>query len=86
LPNGIAELHMFSMIAEGTERSGPGGSVPLLPINGKDKDNRTKEEHHKLMNGNSGDSPDWVCDRTCWLPLNSLLVHYSLFQNSYFFT
>ena len=53
MPNGIAELHMFSMIAEGTERSGPGSSVPLLPINGKYKDNRTKEEHHKLMNGNS---------------------------------
>jgi hypothetical protein len=52
---------MLSMFAEGTERSGPGGSVPLMPLNGKDKDSRTKEEHHKLMNGNSGDSPDWVC-------------------------
>ena len=48
---------------EGTERSGSGGSLPLLPSNGRDKDSRTKEEHHKLMNGNSGaglgDSPDW---------------------------
>uniref|UniRef100_A0A0D6R631 Sphingomyelin synthase-like domain-containing protein n=1 Tax=Araucaria cunninghamii TaxID=56994 RepID=A0A0D6R631_ARACU len=43
---------------EGTERSGSGSSLPLLPINGRDKDSRTKEEHHKLMNGNSGDSPD----------------------------
>ncbi|XP_057833591.2 phosphatidylinositol:ceramide inositolphosphotransferase isoform X2 [Cryptomeria japonica] len=40
------------------ERSGPGGSLPLISINGRDKDSRTKEEHHKLMNGNSGDSPD----------------------------
>lgn len=45
---------------DGTERSGPGGSAPLMPLNGsKDKDSRTKEEHLKLMNGNSGDSPDW---------------------------
>lgn len=45
---------------DGTERSGSGGSAPLMPLNGsKDKDSRTKEEHLKLMNGNSGDSPDW---------------------------
>lgn len=45
---------------DGTERSGTGGSAPLMPLNGsKDKDSRTKEEHLKLMNGNSGDSPDW---------------------------
>lgn len=29
----------------------------FLPLT---KDNKTKEETHKLMNGNSGDSADWV--------------------------
>eukprot|EP00252_Welwitschia_mirabilis_P021099 TRINITY_DN5303_c0_g1_i1.p1 TRINITY_DN5303_c0_g1~~TRINITY_DN5303_c0_g1_i1.p1 ORF type:complete len:318 (-),score=11.88 TRINITY_DN5303_c0_g1_i1:554-1507(-) len=44
---------------EGTDRFGAGSSLPLMPITGEgDKDSRTKE-HHKLMNGNSGDSPDW---------------------------
>jgi hypothetical protein len=32
----------------------------LLPLNTKDKDSRTKEENHKLLNGNSGDPADWV--------------------------
>ncbi|XP_059428216.1 phosphatidylinositol:ceramide inositolphosphotransferase 1 [Corylus avellana] len=31
----------------------------LLPLNTKDKDSRTKEENHKLSNGNSGDPADW---------------------------
>nr|DAD28367.1 TPA_asm: hypothetical protein HUJ06_029835 [Nelumbo nucifera] len=33
-----------------------GTSSPLLPLSTKDKD-----EHHKLLNGNSGDTADWVC-------------------------
>ncbi|KAL8036680.1 hypothetical protein ABFS82_12G171000 [Erythranthe guttata] len=34
-----------------------GGGAFLLPLS---KDNKTKEEnHHKLVNGNSGDSADW---------------------------
>ncbi|XP_043697937.1 phosphatidylinositol:ceramide inositolphosphotransferase 1-like [Telopea speciosissima] len=32
---------------------------PLLPLSGKDKASKTKEEHHVLLNGNSGDSADW---------------------------
>ncbi|KAF8395197.1 hypothetical protein HHK36_019139 [Tetracentron sinense] len=35
-----------------------GTTSPLLPLNNKDKDSWTKEEHHKLLNGNSGDT-DW---------------------------
>ncbi|XP_062165986.1 phosphatidylinositol:ceramide inositolphosphotransferase 1 [Alnus glutinosa] len=31
----------------------------LLPLNTKEKDSRTKEENHKLSNGNSGDPADW---------------------------
>ncbi|KAF7825598.1 phosphatidylinositol:ceramide inositolphosphotransferase 1-like [Senna tora] len=30
----------------------------LLPLSNKDKDGRTKEENHKLLNGNSGDPAD----------------------------
>ncbi|KAK2972249.1 hypothetical protein RJ640_014307 [Escallonia rubra] len=33
-----------------------GGSALLLPLS---KDSRTKEENHKLLNGNSGDATDW---------------------------
>ncbi|XP_019430755.1 PREDICTED: phosphatidylinositol:ceramide inositolphosphotransferase 1-like [Lupinus angustifolius] len=33
--------------------------VTLLPVSTKDKDGRTKEENHKLLNGNSGDPADW---------------------------
>ncbi|PIA54520.1 hypothetical protein AQUCO_00900814v1 [Aquilegia coerulea] len=36
-----------------------GTPSPLLPLVTKDKDSRTKEEHHKLLNGNSGDTVDW---------------------------
>ncbi|KAK9123797.1 hypothetical protein Sjap_013399 [Stephania japonica] len=36
-----------------------GSSSPLLPMSTKDKDGRTKEENHKLLNGNSGDTADW---------------------------
>ncbi|XP_058099495.1 phosphatidylinositol:ceramide inositolphosphotransferase 1-like [Magnolia sinica] len=32
---------------------------PLLPLSTKDKDAKSKEEHHKLLNGNSGDAADW---------------------------
>lgn len=39
-----------------------GGPSPLLPLSAKDKDGWSKEEHHKLLNGNSGDSIDRVCD------------------------
>ncbi|PIA48181.1 hypothetical protein AQUCO_01400630v1 [Aquilegia coerulea] len=37
-----------------------GTPSPLLPLVTKDKDSRTKEEHHKLLNGNSGDTVDRV--------------------------
>ncbi|KAA8518972.1 hypothetical protein F0562_016254 [Nyssa sinensis] len=33
-----------------------GGGMLLLPLS---KDGKTKEENHKLLNGNSGDSVDW---------------------------
>jgi hypothetical protein len=36
-----------------------GGASLLLPLTAKDKDGRTKEENHKLLNGNSGDPADW---------------------------
>lgn len=35
-----------------------GGASLLLPISSKDKDGRTKEENHKLLNGNSADPMD----------------------------
>ncbi|KAK6943574.1 Sphingomyelin synthase-like domain [Dillenia turbinata] len=35
-----------------------GGSV-LLPLSSKDKDSWTKEETHKLLNGNSAELADW---------------------------
>ncbi|GMJ08410.1 Arabidopsis Inositol phosphorylceramide synthase 1 [Hibiscus trionum] len=36
------------------------GNLPLLlPMSTKDKDNRTKEESHKLLNGNSVNPADW---------------------------
>ncbi|KAK9291017.1 hypothetical protein L1049_009200 [Liquidambar formosana] len=38
------------------DRSSGIGSL-LLPLSTRDKDGRTKEENHKLLNGNSGD--DW---------------------------
>ncbi|XP_043702892.1 phosphatidylinositol:ceramide inositolphosphotransferase 1-like isoform X2 [Telopea speciosissima] len=34
-------------------------SSPLLPLSSKDKESKTREENHKLMNGNSGDAIDW---------------------------
>ncbi|OIV89607.1 hypothetical protein TanjilG_15802 [Lupinus angustifolius] len=34
-------------------------ATSLLPVSTKDKDGRTKEENHKLLNGNSGDPADW---------------------------
>ncbi|KAG1371766.1 phosphatidylinositol:ceramide inositolphosphotransferase-like [Cocos nucifera] len=40
-----------------------GGSPPLLPLSVKEKDSRFKEENHKLLNGTSGDTTDWVCSR-----------------------
>ncbi|KAJ7961329.1 Phosphatidylinositol:ceramide inositolphosphotransferase 1 [Quillaja saponaria] len=36
-----------------------GAVALLLPLSTKDKDSKTKEENHKLLNGNSGDSMDW---------------------------
>ncbi|KAJ6806840.1 phosphatidylinositol:ceramide inositolphosphotransferase-like [Iris pallida] len=35
-----------------------GSIAPLLPLSNKEKD-RTKEENHKLLNGNAGDAADW---------------------------
>lgn len=40
-----------------------GGSPPLLPLSVKEKDSRFKDENHKLLNGTSGDTTDWVCSR-----------------------
>lgn len=41
------------------ERNSNGGS-PILPLNTKDKDGQSKEELHKLINGNSTEvSSDW---------------------------
>lgn len=37
-----------------------GGSTTLLPVSVKDKESRSKEELHKLLNGNSVDSADRV--------------------------
>jgi len=34
------------------------GSSPLIPLSVKEKDSRSKEENHKLLNGNSGDIAD----------------------------
>ncbi|XP_038686509.1 phosphatidylinositol:ceramide inositolphosphotransferase 2-like isoform X2 [Tripterygium wilfordii] len=36
-----------------------GAGTLLLPLSTKDKDTRTKEENHKLLNGNSVDPSDW---------------------------
>ncbi|TYI04152.1 hypothetical protein ES332_A11G395100v1 [Gossypium tomentosum] len=36
-----------------------GNSPVLLPLSTKDKDSKTKEENHKLLNGNSVDHADW---------------------------
>ncbi|KAA3455045.1 phosphatidylinositol:ceramide inositolphosphotransferase 1-like isoform X1 [Gossypium australe] len=36
-----------------------GSSPMLLPLSTKDKDSKTKEENHKLLNGNSVDPADW---------------------------
>jgi len=36
-----------------------GISSSLLPLSTKERDSKTKDEHHKLLNGNSGDSADW---------------------------
>ena len=50
----------FDDAAEMPERPSGGASL-LLPISSKDKDGRTKEENHKLLNGNSADPMDRVC-------------------------
>lgn len=44
-------------LPEMPDRTG-GGSTSLLPLSTKEKD-KTKEEHHKLLNGNNGDITDW---------------------------
>lgn len=36
-----------------------GTTTPILPLSNKDKESRTKEEHHVLLNGNSGEPVDW---------------------------
>lgn len=45
-------------LPEMPERQSVGASL-LLPLSSKDRDGRTKEENHKLLNGNSGDPMDW---------------------------
>ncbi|XP_039063886.1 phosphatidylinositol:ceramide inositolphosphotransferase 1-like isoform X2 [Hibiscus syriacus] len=37
-----------------------GNSPVLLPLSTKDKDTKTREENHKLLNGNSVDPADWA--------------------------
>jgi len=37
------------------DRSSASTSPPLLPLNNKDKDTKNKEEHNKILNGNSVD-------------------------------
>ncbi|XP_042476552.1 phosphatidylinositol:ceramide inositolphosphotransferase-like isoform X2 [Macadamia integrifolia] len=41
------------------DRTNASSSSPLLPLSTKDKESKTKEENHKLLNGNSGDATDW---------------------------
>lgn len=36
------------------------GSQPLLPLNVKEKDGKFREDHRKLLNGNTVDAADWV--------------------------
>jgi hypothetical protein len=45
-------------LPEMPDRSNGGASL-LLPVTTKDRDSKTKEENHKLLNGNSGDPVDW---------------------------
>lgn len=52
------KLRMSGLDAEMPDRSN--GAISLLPLSTKDKDGRSKEENHKLLNGNSTDSADWV--------------------------
>lgn len=33
---------------------------PLLPLSAKEKDEKSREEHRKLLNGNIGDTADRV--------------------------
>eukprot|EP00262_Sarcandra_glabra_P020131 TRINITY_DN791_c0_g1_i3.p1 TRINITY_DN791_c0_g1~~TRINITY_DN791_c0_g1_i3.p1 ORF type:complete len:315 (-),score=35.73 TRINITY_DN791_c0_g1_i3:363-1307(-) len=44
-------------LGELPDRNG-GNQSPLLPLSGKDRESRSKEDH-KLLNGNSGDTTDW---------------------------
>ncbi|KAF5737204.1 phosphatidylinositol:ceramide inositolphosphotransferase 1-like [Tripterygium wilfordii] len=45
-------------LGELPDRTSGAGSF-LLPVSTKEKDSRTKEENHKLLNGNSADPSDW---------------------------
>ncbi|GAB4856834.1 Phosphatidylinositol:ceramide inositolphosphotransferase 1 [Ancistrocladus abbreviatus] len=45
-------------LPEMPDRSTVGASL-LLPLSTREKDGKTKEENHKLLNGNSGDAVDW---------------------------
>lgn len=47
----------LTLICIHTELPDRSGAALLLPLS---KDSRTKEENHKLLNGNSGDPTDWV--------------------------
>ncbi|MQL97718.1 hypothetical protein Taro_030419 [Colocasia esculenta] len=38
---------------------GAGTTINLLPVSIKEKESKSKEEHHRLLNGNSVDSIDW---------------------------
>ncbi|GMN47791.1 hypothetical protein TIFTF001_016963 [Ficus carica] len=55
LSSSRTEYCMFPV--ELPDRSNGIGSL-LLPVTTKEKDGRTKEENHKLLNGNSGDPAD----------------------------
>ena len=56
---------LLIMRTEVPERNSSGGST-LLPSNTKEKDSQSKEELHKLMNGN-GAGIDAATDRVCLL-------------------
>lgn len=68
----------FNQLVFGTEMPDRSiGSSTLLPVTAsKDKDGKTKEENLKLLNGNSLDSLDLVCDCSIFVLNNILFTSY----------
>ena len=50
------------------------GVTSLLPSSSKEKEGKSKEENHKLLNGNSGESVDWVFKETLFLDSYSSFI------------